>query len=386
MAVEDMKKGYVGDDKEFAADTEILFSTYLAPESDTKVHVSDVLRKNLQSMVTGEMFASHSEVQSYPTFYVLSTVYQSKHLVYSSKSIVTKSLDSFSLIYFTQMLDVLVEAQDQAIQIMADSAFPRFLLSEGFQNWRDFEKCSAKVLIESQAESAGMGGDGIKSPVILKMSKELDNVLMRTSWLAGLLSSVESLPVCISLAAASKTMKGFPLIYVNAAFENCTGYDRDDVIGKNCNFLQRGKETGHVSEPQSIARLSKALRNASPVKVAITNFKKDGTPFRNLLAMKPILDQVRRREIMKKQREEEKLGIGKVFRKIHCNLYLNDLQFYKVLLANVVPYRICMTQNGNYAFVIGCQFDVGHNEATAKKMKMIDDLFRFLPQSVCTNT
>lgn len=70
MAVEEMKKGYVGDDKEFAADTEILFSTYLAPESDTKVHVSDVLRKNLQSMVTGEMFATHSEVQSYPTFYV----------------------------------------------------------------------------------------------------------------------------------------------------------------------------------------------------------------------------------------------------------------------------------------------------------------------------
>ena len=191
------------------------------------------------------------------------------------------------------MLDVLIEAQDQAIQIMADSAFPRFLTSEGFQDWRDFEKFSAKVLIEAQAESEGMGVDGIKSPVMSKMSKELDKMLMSTSWLTGLLSSIESLPVCISLAAASETMRGFPLIYVNAAFEHCTGYDRDSVIGQNCNFLQKGKQADHISEPESIARLSEALRNAMPVKVAITNFKKDGSPFRNLLAMKPILDQVR---------------------------------------------------------------------------------------------
>ena len=72
--------------------------------------------------------------------------------------------------------------------------------------------------------------------------------------------------------------------------------------------------------------------------------------------------------------------------KIYYYLYLNHLQYHWVLLANVFVYLICMTQNGKYAFVIGCQFDVGHNEATAKKMKMIDDLFRFLPHSVCTNT
>jgi hypothetical protein len=69
MAVEEMKKGYSGDDKEFAADTEIIFSTYLAPESDTKVYVSDMLRDNLQSMVSGEMLATQSEVHRYRTFY-----------------------------------------------------------------------------------------------------------------------------------------------------------------------------------------------------------------------------------------------------------------------------------------------------------------------------
>lgn len=191
-----------------------------------------------------------------------------------------------------QMLGMLIKAQDQAIQIMATGAFPRFLLSEDFQEWRDTEKDSAMSLITAQAESEGTGLDDHKISLRLSMSKELDRVLGRTSWLTGLLSSIESLPVCVSLAAASENIRGFPLIYVNAAFEATTGYERIEIIGQNCRFLQNGKEPGHTSEADSIARLSQALRDAKSVRVAITNFRKDGTPFRNLLAMKPIMDQV----------------------------------------------------------------------------------------------
>ena len=34
------------------------------------------------------------------------------------------------------------------------------------------------------------------------------------------------------------------------------------------------------------------------------------------------------------------------------------------------------------AFVLGIQFDIGNKDASARKMKMIDDLFRALPDSV----
>lgn len=51
-------------------------------------------------------------------------------------------------------------------------------------------------------------------------------------------------------------------------------------------FLQNGPDL----EPDQIAALSKALREAKPVKVALTNYRKDGTKFKNLLAMKPIFD------------------------------------------------------------------------------------------------
>jgi hypothetical protein len=60
---------------------------------------------------------------------------------------------------------------------------------------------------------------------------------------------------------------------------------------QNCRFLQKGRQEGHEAETESIARLTEALREAKPLKVAITNWRKDGTAFRNLLAIKPIMDQ-----------------------------------------------------------------------------------------------
>lgn len=38
--------------------------------------------------------------------------------------------------------------------------------------------------------------------------------------------------------------------------------------------------------------------------------------------------------------------------------------------------------NGDYAFVLGIQFDVGRKDACAEKMKIIEDLFRFIPNTV----
>jgi PAS domain S-box-containing protein len=90
----------------------------------------------------------------------------------------------------------------------------------------------------------------------------------------------------VSLSTASKDRPGFPLIYVNTAFEVTTGYLRKDIVGRNCRFLQRGK-----GEPEAVKLLADALRDAQPVKVPITNFRRDGTEYSNLLAMKPIFDE-----------------------------------------------------------------------------------------------
>ena len=51
-------------------------------------------------------------------------------------------------------------------------------------------------------------------------------------------------------------------------------------------FLQNGPSV----EPEQVEALRNALSSAMPVKVALTNYRRDGTPFKNLLPMKPIFD------------------------------------------------------------------------------------------------
>ena len=62
MAVDEIKRGIFPDEKELAADMEILVATYLSPESDTKVHVTNELRVSLERMISGETTATQTEV------------------------------------------------------------------------------------------------------------------------------------------------------------------------------------------------------------------------------------------------------------------------------------------------------------------------------------
>ena len=116
-------------------------------------------------------------------------------------------------------------------------------------------------------------------------AEELTHLLQEGDWLRGVLTAVEDLPLCVTLASARDDRRGFPLVYVNKAFEAVSLYNRKEVVGRNCRFLQ-----SPASQPQQVQRLTDALRLALPVKVALTNVRKDGSEFTNLLAMKPVFD------------------------------------------------------------------------------------------------
>jgi hypothetical protein len=66
-----------------------------------------------------------------------------------------------------------------------------------------------------------------------------------------------------------------------------------EIIGRNCKFLQ-GSYTPCAKQLRSLRVISDALMNAKRLApILLTNFMKDGTPFVNLLTMKPIFDQHR---------------------------------------------------------------------------------------------
>lgn len=85
----------------------------------------------------------------------------------------------------------------------------------------------------------------------------------------------------ITLADATK--KDQPLIYVNDAFLKMTGYSREEVLGKNCRFLQ-----GNDRDQKARQTIRRALTKNEPVTVQINNYKKTGEMFLNELHIAPI--------------------------------------------------------------------------------------------------
>ncbi|XWK86731.1 MAG: PAS domain S-box protein [Phormidium sp.] len=76
-----------------------------------------------------------------------------------------------------------------------------------------------------------------------------------------------------------------PIIYVNPAFEEMTGYSAAEILGENCRFLQ-GKET---TQPE-LERLRTAIRQQENCTVLLRNYRKDGSLFWNELSISPIYD------------------------------------------------------------------------------------------------
>ncbi len=77
-----------------------------------------------------------------------------------------------------------------------------------------------------------------------------------------------------------------PLIYVNEGFLRLTGYSRDEVMNRNCRFLQ-----GPGTSPEAMYEIRKALEERRPYTGELLNYRKDGTPFWNRLALTPLTDE-----------------------------------------------------------------------------------------------
>ena len=76
-----------------------------------------------------------------------------------------------------------------------------------------------------------------------------------------------------------------PVVYVNPAFERITGYANEEVIGRNCRFLQ-----GEDRNQAALEELRAAVREARGCRVVVRNYRKDGSLFWNELSISAVHD------------------------------------------------------------------------------------------------
>ncbi len=89
----------------------------------------------------------------------------------------------------------------------------------------------------------------------------------------------------IATIVTDKRQPDNPIIAANEPFTKLTGYPTDEILGRNCRFLG-----GPATEPEARTALREAITAGQPIVVELTNYKKDGTAFRNAVMIAPVRD------------------------------------------------------------------------------------------------
>lgn len=88
------------------------------------------------------------------------------------------------------------------------------------------------------------------------------------------------------IVITDNTQPDNPIIYCNQSFTDMTGYSINEIIGRNCRFLQKNDRNQEANKI-----LSEAILKGEGSQIDIRNYRKDGSMFWNELTISPVYDQ-----------------------------------------------------------------------------------------------
>lgn len=88
------------------------------------------------------------------------------------------------------------------------------------------------------------------------------------------------------MVVADPRLRDLPIVFANQAFLDLSGYQADEVLGRNCRFMQ-----GRGTSRDAILRLREGLAHERTVDVELLNYRKDGSSFWNAVHLSPVHDR-----------------------------------------------------------------------------------------------
>ncbi len=119
------------------------------------------------------------------------------------------------------------------------------------------------------------------SPIVLEACGELASDLDQQDF--NLIKSIQQSQH--SFIITDPSLHDNPIVFASDDFLSLTGYAREDVLGRNCRFLQ-GTDTSH----EKVDAIRKGLANGDDVSVTLVNYTADGIPFWNKLFIAALRD------------------------------------------------------------------------------------------------
>nr|AML77664.1 putative LOV domain-containing protein [Pilularia globulifera] len=86
-----------------------------------------------------------------------------------------------------------------------------------------------------------------------------------------------------SFVLANPHLPDMPIVHASDLFLKLSGYSREEVVGRNCRFLQ-----GPDTDPEAVRMIREAIEAEKSCTVRLLNYRKDKTPFWNLLHLAPV--------------------------------------------------------------------------------------------------
>ena len=178
-------------------------------------------------------------------------------------------------------------------QALLGQPFQRFLRDDfDFESaWHEFQDAGRVRDTETV-----VGADGVERQVEysattdvipgqhLVVSRDITERVQREAELQSKTQAMNKAPLGIALTDPNK--EDNPMVYVNEQFRELTGYDENEIIGRNCRFLQ-GAET----DSETVSTIRQAIDAQEPVTAVLRNYREDGTMFWNQLTIAPVTDK-----------------------------------------------------------------------------------------------